>query len=155
MRAVLTAEDIPGNKFFGRIKADNPILCSDRVRFLGDAVALVFAENAAAARQAADLIDVEYEELPGVFSISESMTEGAPALHEEETSASISFHEIGDVDEARKKCAHIVSGHFETAAVDPGTWSRMQGSGFLRMGSSRFICPPSRPFTPVSRSPRA
>ena len=50
VRAVLTAEDIPGNKCFGRIKADNPILCSDRVRFLGDAVALVFAESMAAAR---------------------------------------------------------------------------------------------------------
>ncbi len=52
---MLTADDIPGSKCFGRIKADNPILCSDRVRFLGDAVALVFAESMAVARQAADL----------------------------------------------------------------------------------------------------
>ena len=104
VRAVLTADDIPGNKCFGRIKADNPILCSDRVRFLGDAVALVFAESMAVARQAADLIDVEYEELPGVFSIAESLQDGAPALHAEGNICKQIVHEIGDVEEARKKC---------------------------------------------------
>ena len=76
VRAVLTSEDIPGSKCFGRIKADNPILCGDRVRFLGDAVALVFAENMDVARRAADLIDVEYEELPGVFSVTDALARG-------------------------------------------------------------------------------
>ena len=70
VKAVLTAEDIPGSKFFGRIKADNPILCSDRVRFLGDAVALVFGDTPAAAREGAGLVRVGLRRASGGVSRS-------------------------------------------------------------------------------------
>ena len=146
VRAVLTADDIPGNKCFGRIKADNPILCSDRVRFLGDAVALVFAENMAIARQAADLIDVQYEALPGVFSVAESLQDGAPALHVGGNLCKQIAHEIGDVEEARKKSSHIVSGHFETAAVDPGYLEPDAGIAFFEDGLLTVYLPTQGPF---------
>jgi CO/xanthine dehydrogenase Mo-binding subunit/aerobic-type carbon monoxide dehydrogenase small subunit (CoxS/CutS family) len=146
VRAVLTAEDIPGNRYFGRIKADNPILCSDRVRFLGDAVALVFAESLAIAKEAVDLVDVEYEELPGVFSVEEALREGAPAIHEDGNICKHIVYEVGVVEEARKECAHIVSGHFETVAVDPGYLEPDAGIGLFEDGLLTVYLPTQSPF---------
>lgn len=146
VRAVLTAGDIPGSKCFGRIKADNPILCSDRVRFLGDAVALVFAESMALAGRAAELIDVEYEELPGVFSMADSLREVAPALHKDGNICKEIVHEIGDVEEARKQSAHIVSGHFETVAVDPAYLEPDAGIGLFEGGLLTIYLPTQAPF---------
>ncbi len=146
VRAVLTAEDIPGHKYFGRIKADNPILCSDRVRFLGDTIALVFAESMTAAKEAADLVDVEYEELPGVFSVAEALREGAPAIHEDGNICKHIVHEVGDVEEVRERCAHIVSGHFETMAVDPGYLEPDTGIGLFEDGLLTVYLPTQSPF---------
>ncbi|MFB3886217.1 MAG: molybdopterin-dependent oxidoreductase [Thermodesulfobacteriota bacterium] len=146
VRGVLTAEDIPGNRFFGRIKADNPILCSDRVRFLGDAIALVFAENLAAAKEAVRLVDVEYEELPGVFSVEESLREGAPPIHEDGNVCKHIVYEIGDVEDAREKCLHIASGHFETVAVDPGYLEPDTGVGLFEDGLLTVYLPTQSPF---------
>ena len=146
VKAVLTAEDIPGSKFFGRIKADNPILCSDRVRFLGDAVALVFADTLDAAGEAAGLVKVEYEELPGVFTIAESMKDGAPSIHEGGNICKHIVHEVGDVDKARQECSHVVTGHFETVAVDPAYLEPDAGLGLFEEGLLTVYLPTQSPF---------
>jgi CO/xanthine dehydrogenase Mo-binding subunit len=78
--AVLTAADFP-NKLIGRRLKDNPVLCSDRVRFVGDKVAVVLAEDPDTAEEAALLVDVEYEELPAVFDPMAAMQPGAPIVH--------------------------------------------------------------------------
>jgi CO/xanthine dehydrogenase Mo-binding subunit len=69
--AVFTAKDVPVNEY-GLIMADQPVLCgpgstnlfADRVRFIGDQLALVIAETESIAEIASELIDVDYEELP-------------------------------------------------------------------------------------------
>src|ERR671923_381887 len=61
--AVLTAADVPRNEF-GLIENDQPVLCGEVVRFVGDKVALVIAESERAARAACELIEVAYEDLP-------------------------------------------------------------------------------------------
>ena len=61
--AVLTAKDVPHNRF-GLIDDDQEVLCSERVRYTGDRVALVVAESAAVAAAAAELVEVEFEDLP-------------------------------------------------------------------------------------------
>ncbi len=146
VRAVLTHEDIPGDKCFGRIKADNPILCSDRVRFLGDAIALVFADTVGKAKQAAELIDVDYEELPVVSSPAEALADGAPRLHEEGNVCKKMCHEIGNVDEARKGSSVVVSGHFETGAVDPGYLEPDAGIALFENGVLTIYFPTQSPF---------
>jgi aldehyde oxidoreductase len=146
VRAVLTAEDIPGSKFFGRIKADNPILCSDRVRFQGDAVAMVFAETLDLAKQAAGLIDVEYEELPVISSMADALREDAPLLHKEGNICKEIVHAIGDVEEARKQASHIVSGRFETVAVDPAFLEPEAGIGLFEEGLLTVYLPTQGPF---------
>lgn len=66
VRTVLTHEDVPGSKYHGLIYNDWPVLCFDKVRYQGDAVAIVAADTREIAQRALDLIEVEYEPLPVV-----------------------------------------------------------------------------------------
>ncbi len=79
--AVLTARDIPGSNVFGIVTQNQRILADDRVRFLGDGVALVAAVSAEVAEEALGLIEVDYEVLPVVTDPEEAMEEGAPKIH--------------------------------------------------------------------------
>jgi len=81
--AVLTANDIPGARTHGTIRADWPTLCWDKVRYTGDALALVAAETEAIAEQALSLIEADYEPLPGVFSPQQALRRDAPLVHED------------------------------------------------------------------------
>ena len=79
--AIITAQHIP-DLLIGRSIYDMPVLAMDRVRFIGEKVAAVAAEDPDVAEEAAGLIEVEYEELPAVFDPLHAMQEGAPILHE-------------------------------------------------------------------------
>lgn len=61
---------------------DHPVLADPIARYVGDGVAMVAAESQAAARQARALIEVDYEPLAAVRSVTGAMTEGAPLVHE-------------------------------------------------------------------------
>ncbi len=78
---VLTAEHVPGRNGFGAVIPDQPVLCGDKVRYVGDGVALVAAETEEIAVQALDLIEVEYEPLPAVFSPIEALRPEASKVH--------------------------------------------------------------------------
>lgn len=82
VKAVITGQEIPGH-YVGKLIRDMPVLCWDKVRFVGDRVAAVAAETLEAAEQALDLIHVEYEVLPAVLDPLEAMQEGAPRIHED------------------------------------------------------------------------
>ena len=79
--AVLTAADIP-DVLTGRRLRDMPMLANDRVRFIGEKVAVVAAAERDVAEEAAQLIEVEYQPLTPVFDPLAAITEGAPELHE-------------------------------------------------------------------------
>jgi putative selenate reductase molybdopterin-binding subunit len=79
--AVLTAQDLP-DILVGRRMFDMPMLARDRVRFVGEKVAVVAAVDPDIAEEALALIDVEYEDLPAVFDPVEAIKVGAPILHE-------------------------------------------------------------------------
>ena len=78
--AVLTADDVPYNAF-GLIDADQPVLCSNVVRFTGDKVALVVAETKEAAIAGAKLVTVDYENLPTVTDARAALSPDAPLVH--------------------------------------------------------------------------
>ena len=82
VHAVLTGQDVRGIRY-GRRLYDVPILAEDNVRFIGERVAAVAAVDRDAAEEALLLIEVEYQELPGVFDPAEALEEGAPILHPE------------------------------------------------------------------------
>lgn len=118
VRAVLTAEDVPGHNGMGSLIPDQPVLCKDRVRFVGDALAVVFADSIPAAEQALKLIQVEYQELPGVFSPQEGLESHAPQLYEKGNISKHLIHEEGDIELGFREAAIIVSGQFETPFVE-------------------------------------
>jgi len=82
VRAVLTGKDVVGH-YRGKAVRDLPVLCWEKVRYVGDRVAAVAAETIDAAEEALGRIEVEYEELPAVFDPVQAMQPGAPVLHED------------------------------------------------------------------------
>ncbi|MBW1780749.1 MAG: xanthine dehydrogenase family protein [Deltaproteobacteria bacterium] len=97
--AVLTAKDVPGRNGWGAIIPDQPVICGDKVRFVGDCVALVAAESEEIAQQALALIEVEYEPLPGVFDPRDALKEDAPKIHDKGNLLSYNKIRKGDVEE--------------------------------------------------------
>ena len=75
--AVLTAADLPA-RLTGIILKDMPVLARDRVRFVGERVAVVGAESPEVAEEALSRIEVDYEELPAVHDPLQAMSPGAP-----------------------------------------------------------------------------
>ena len=113
---VLTCADIPGENNVGRLKGfrDQPVLCDDKVRFIGDPVALVAAESREIAMKATGLITVEYEELPPIFDPFKAMKKGSPKVHED---SNVLVHRKiykGDVREGFKKSDVIVESIYRT-----------------------------------------
>lgn len=79
--AALTASDLP-DRLVGIKLKDMPVLAKDRVRFVGERVAVVGAESPEIAEEALSRIEVEYEDLPAVHDPLEAMSSGAPIIHE-------------------------------------------------------------------------
>src|SRR5215468_3162714 len=92
--AVLTARDVPRNELrmelpgrmaeatAGAVLATQPVLAVDRVRFHGEPVVAIAAESPEVAAEAADLVEIEYEELPGVWDPIGALLPDAPHVHE-------------------------------------------------------------------------
>ena len=81
---VVTAADLaPLFARFGHIVADHRILADDRVRYLGEPVAVVVAETRTEAADAARLVQVSYDDLPAVMDVEQALAPGAPLVHEE------------------------------------------------------------------------
>ena len=78
----ITADDLPPYKFGSAIR-DEPFLARDKVRFAGEPIAALAAISEEIAREAIDLIDVEYEELPGIHDVLEAMQPGSHLVHED------------------------------------------------------------------------
>ncbi len=84
VKAILTGSQVQGH-LIGKQIRDMPVLCWDRVRFVGDRVAAVAAESVDAAQEAVNVIDVDYESLAAVFDPLEAMQLSAPRLHDDVT----------------------------------------------------------------------
>ncbi|WP_035968913.1 xanthine dehydrogenase family protein molybdopterin-binding subunit [Bradyrhizobium sp. WSM1417] len=82
--AVVTGADIATmpDPFYGVGIRDQPVLAIDKVRYVGDMVAAVVAEDEATAFRALELIEVEYAELPALMTIADALSEGAPDIFE-------------------------------------------------------------------------
>ncbi len=118
--AVLTADDIPGRKDCGVHQVDWPVLCYDRVRYVGDAIALVAAESKAIAEEALRLIEVEYEPLPVVTDPRQALAEDAPAIHEEGNLLAHFHLQQGDPETAFAGADVIVEREYTTQTVEHG-----------------------------------
>ncbi|MGH8247286.1 MAG: xanthine dehydrogenase family protein molybdopterin-binding subunit, partial [Gammaproteobacteria bacterium] len=119
--AVLTADDIPGRKDCGVHEIDWPVLCYDKVRYVGDALALVAAESEEIAARALELIEVEYEPLPVVIGPKEAARPDAPILHENHPTGNVLAHfhlAQGDVEAGFALADVVVEREYTTQAVE-------------------------------------
>lgn len=121
VRAVVTREDNPKTPvdffqamFYGR--ADLLALASDKVRFIGEEVAAVAADNEDIAEEALELIDVKYEKLEAVFDPEEAMKPSAPLLYDGiKNNIGVRLtKEIGDVEKGFKEADYIFENEFRT-----------------------------------------
>ncbi|MED1809032.1 xanthine dehydrogenase subunit D [Bacillus subtilis] len=99
VQAVVTHKDVPGLNRFGIVIPDQPVLCEDRVRYVGDAIAAVAAETEEIAEAALELIRVEYKELEVMDSPEKALRPNAQRLHEDGNILHRAFFSNGDVEE--------------------------------------------------------
>ncbi len=132
VRAIITGADVPAIRYGQPVK-DVTVLATDRVRFVGHAVALVAAVTLEAAERAVAAIEVTYEPLPPVFDPEEAMTPDAPLVHPEWASyaampiiaregniAGRSRMHHGDVEAAFAQAYRVYEHRFTTALQHPG-----------------------------------
>jgi len=120
---ILTAKDVPVNDY-GLIMPDQPVLCGpgsakayvDRVRFVGDQIALVIAEDEDTASKARDLIQVEFEDLPVVTEQMDAIKTGSILLHPDKGSNEFCTYTIrrGDTEKAVQECDVVVENVYNT-----------------------------------------
>lgn len=101
------------------LTADHHFLTTDKARFDGDLIAMVAATDLRTARRAAELIEVEYELLPTVFSIGEALAPGAPLIHEDlgTNVAYESSFEWGDVERGWQEADRIFEASYTLPTV--------------------------------------
>lgn len=138
--AVFTAKDVPVNEY-GLIMFDQPVLCgpgstkpyADRVRFVGDHVALVVAESEEIAAKACSLIEVEYEDLPVITDVYYARRPDAELVHPDRDSNIFCRYRIrkGDVDKAFEKADVIVEGVYHTPAQEHAYLQPEAGLGYI------------------------
>jgi len=130
VHAVLTHEDLPrikyasGGQSYPQPEPYDQVSLDNKVRFMGDRVAVVAAETLEIAHKALELIDVEYEVLPAVIDMEEAMRDGAPVIHDEADTTGIYDREhnivyhieanVGDVEKAFSEADHVFEGTYHT-----------------------------------------
>ena len=137
--AVLTGEDTP-ERLTGVHRKQHRILATGKVRFVGEEVVAVAAVDEETARDALDLIRVEYEPLPLVATVDQALQPGTIELHDGTGNLAIEYHvERGDVDAAFARAALVYEATYETSAQYPGylepmaTVAWMGGDGRLNV----------------------
>lgn len=125
---VLTHEDLPGGKLVTdmpgqtgqkrRKGSDAQVLAAERVRFAGEPIALVAAETLAIAERALELIEIEYEPLPGVFDPLEALKPGAPVVYEPDNVVARWKINKGDVEAGFAAADVIVENSFRVPFID-------------------------------------
>jgi aldehyde oxidoreductase len=112
---ILTADDIKGTNRIRYIAVDQPILCEDTVRTLGDPIIVVAADTRERARAAAAAVKVEYEPLPVMLTPAESLADGAYQIHRHSPNLCYSQPLIkGDTEKAFAESAVVVEADFST-----------------------------------------
>ncbi|MBN2032056.1 MAG: xanthine dehydrogenase family protein [Deltaproteobacteria bacterium] len=128
---IFTARDIPGKNLTGIINKDRPLLVEDKVRFVGDPVALVAAETEEAAERAAGAVNVLYEVLPAVYDPADALANEAPLIHEK---GNLLFRRRvvrGDAASAFSSCAVVVEETYRTSFLEHCYLEPDAGAGWV------------------------
>jgi CO/xanthine dehydrogenase Mo-binding subunit len=118
VHAVLTHEDVPGPNRYGVAVLDQRVLADTKVRSRGDAIAIVAADSEEIAEEAVSRIIVDYEPLPGVFSIEDALAPGAPRVNDGENLFQHTKVRKGDVEAGFKAADIVIERTYRTQSMD-------------------------------------
>ena len=114
---IITAKDLPASHKVGHLLHDWYILIGEgeTTKFIGDAIALIVAEDENTLKKAKELVKIEYEELPLIKDPIEALKEDSPLVHEDREN-NLLTHEVlvkGNADEIIAKSKYKVTRHYE------------------------------------------
>ncbi len=115
---IFTAKDIPGENLYGIINRDQTVLAGEKVRFVGDPIVLVAAEDEESAERAFEAIEVEIEPLPAVFDPTEALKQEASPIHEK---GNLLFERRvvkGDVEKGFAEADIVIEEEYETNMLE-------------------------------------
>lgn len=120
VRAVATAQDVPGERYYGLLYNDWPgfIAVGEETHCTGDVLAAVAADDMRTARAAAALVEIEYEVLEPLVEAGKALEPDAPQVGPHGNLLSESVIRRGDVDAALEKSAHVVRETFRTQRIE-------------------------------------
>ena len=120
----------------------HPLLVADKVRHVGDGVAMVIAESREAARDAADLIDIDYDELPAVTHAAAAVADDAPLVHDDIPNNTCFDWELGnpkeEVDAAMASAHHITKLEFINQRLVANAIEPRSAIGHYEPASEKF-----------------
>lgn len=137
VRVVLVAADVPHNAIaeeasgLGMDPIVQPVLAAERVRYQGEPVAIVVAETALGAEEAAERVVIDYRDRPGVFDPLEALAPEAPLVHRQGNRLVEWRLERGDPDEALRTAEVVVEGEYSTQFVDHAYMEPEAGVGWI------------------------
>jgi aldehyde oxidoreductase len=132
--AVLTARDIKGTNRTGPFQRDKPVLAEDRVRYVGDPVALVAATDPSAAEAGAREVQVSYENLPAATTSDQALAAEAAPLHQSGNLLAEWHLHKGDADAGMAAAAVTAEGAFHTARQEHGYLEPEAGIAWMEHG---------------------
>jgi CO/xanthine dehydrogenase Mo-binding subunit len=115
---VFTARDIPGRNRVGTITKDQPVLAEDRVRFIGDPIALIAAETEDLAEEALTYVKVDYEAIESILTPERALEEGAPKIHENGNLLARRLVTKGDIRRGFQEADILADQTYTTSRVD-------------------------------------
>jgi CO/xanthine dehydrogenase Mo-binding subunit/aerobic-type carbon monoxide dehydrogenase small subunit (CoxS/CutS family) len=149
VEAVVTSADVPGQDGFGVFVHDQPIMARGKVRYVGEAVAAVAAEDVETARRAVAAIKVVYEQLTPVFDPDVAMRDGAPVVHDY-APGNITKHipiRVGDVEAGFAGSDLVVEESYSTQAIEHAYLEPEAGLAYVDHDDVVTIVSPSQNIT--------
>ena len=147
---VITADDVPAETDgFGVFVHDQPVMARGKVRYVGEAVAAVAAEDLVTARRALAKIKVEYEELPGVFDAEDAMKKGAAVVHDYAQDNIIKHIPVrkGDIATGFASADIVLEDHFSTQQVEHAYLEPEAGIAYVDADDVVVVISPSQNIT--------
>ena len=149
VESVITSADVPGQDGFGVFVHDQPIMARDKVRYVGEAIAAVAAEDALTAKRAVAAIKVVYEPLTPVFDPDEAMREGAAVVHDYAPD-NITKHipiRVGDVEAGFAASDLVVEESYSTQAIEHAYLEPEAGLAYVDHDDVVTVVSPSQNIT--------
>jgi xanthine dehydrogenase D subunit len=134
---VITHEDVPGLNRFGIVTPDQPVLCDEKVLYIGDAIAAVAADSEEIAEYALSLIEVDYQPLPVLDDPQTAMMDKDNKLHPYGNVLHRTSYKRGEIEQGFAKSAFIVEETYYTPR-QMHTYMEMEGGLFIPESNGRL-----------------